>query len=196
MEELKPSHLSPGLEGFTSLLHKLSKTHVEPTVFKQLMEKVCCQLIRLHFLLTWRAVSLLASKQAPRLPWKRAQKRLEIQTFYPHTESILQVCPVPFLPLRRLPPAQSSGQRGCDQVLLWASSPLFPGLVQATSQRTRGGAVPGAANRWLHPSAWHGAAERAGARRSGAGSVRGAERHSRHLLFMSRPEAPKGPIFT
>jgi len=94
---------------------------------------------------------------------ERAPKRLEIQLFYPRAESILQICAVPFLPPRRLPPAPSSGQRAVTRCYFGRPLPL-PGAGPSH--------VPVATKRGLCPSAWHSAVERGervGAKREHAG---------------------------
>lgn len=117
---------------------------------------------------------------------------LKFTVFYPCAENTLQVFPVPFLPLRRLPPAQSSGQRAETRFCFEHPVPFSWGWSKAHPS--------GFAVEWPRVPLTGGFArvlgtERAAPRWSGTGRVWGAERHSQHSLFMSRPSAPQGTHF-
>lgn len=146
------------------------------------MGEISCQLIRLHFLLTWSAANLLAFQIAMKKGHRRYLK-FKYSTLAHRASSRFALSPFPhlvgYLQHKALP------------IGLPVSSPLFPRAGPSHIP-----AAPGATNRWLCPPAWHSAAEQGGAQWSEARGVRGARRHSQHLPLMSRPSAPKGPIFT
>lgn len=144
------------------------------------MEKICCQLIISFFSgVLWNS---LLSKQHPGCHWKGQRRDSKFTLFYPRAENTLQVCPVPFLPLRGLPPAQSSGQRA--EARLHFGHPLpFPGAGPRH--------IPvdwpwGAANRWLCPCAWQ-------SERGGGGAERGRRAGSREALATLAVYVPRPP---